>query len=152
MIHHIVFDLDGVIYNTHGSQRPYHESRAVLEALARNHLLSLVTAGVVSLQWKKLRQCGFESCFQAIIIVHDASDKLAAIRGLLRTYPTIPAAKTFVVGDRVDVEIVSANHLGCKSVCVKRGKYKNLHPKNPDEHPQYTIKRLTELLEIIPTA
>ena len=56
------------------------------------------------------------------------------------------AENAVMIGDRVDNDIVPANHLGMKTVWIKQGLGKYWKVKNQDEQADYEVNNLTSLL------
>lgn len=56
------------------------------------------------------------------------------------------AENAVMIGDRVDNDIVPANHLGMKTVWIKQGFCKYWKVKNQDEQADYEVNNLTSLL------
>jgi putative hydrolase of the HAD superfamily len=158
----VVIDLDNCMFDTHGTEGPsgqlYHEVKAVIEEMADKHMLVLLTAlegkdpvEERKRQWKKILPCNIVHHFQMVMIVPEAQKKFTMMEALKRIPDILSsslAATTVVVGDRLDVEIMHANHLGYISVHVRRGKYKNVEPSSGSEKPMYTIKDLRDLPQI----
>jgi FMN phosphatase YigB (HAD superfamily) len=54
-----------------------------------------------------------------------------------------------MVGNRLERDIAGANRLGLTSVWLRSGPRYRKVPQRPDEHADFTIDRLVELLEIV---
>jgi len=59
------------------------------------------------------------------------------------------ASSGFVVGDYVPDEIAFGNKIGTTTIWARRGKFSDLTPALPHEHPNYTVRNLRDILEII---
>ena len=55
----------------------------------------------------------------------------------------------FMIGDRLDNDIIPAKQMGMKTIWIKQGFGKLQHPLSEDEAPDYVISNLSELLFIL---
>ena len=126
---------------------PFPEAPAILEALAPDRRLFLVTVGHPATQQTKVELTGLARHFEAIRYVDIAApDKQPAIAELLTG---IDPARAVVVGDRIDGELEAGRRLGCWTVRVDRGEGRWLRPKNPFQQPHYTIPGVEALPAIL---
>jgi len=142
---HLIFDLDGTLFDPHDLRRPYPEVGEIIRTLTHSHTLSLLTVGTPSVQWEKLKACNLIGCFKAIVIISKPEDKKNAIEALASVYKTESPRSTIVIGDRIDLEVAYANELGYTSVRIWRGKHAAMVPTTRLERPKHTIKSLVEL-------
>lgn len=56
---------------------------------------------------------------------------------------------TIFVGDRVRSELEIGSNLGATTIWIRQGKFANEEPVTLDQKPDYIVKSLMELLEII---
>lgn len=76
----------------------------------------------------------------------------AASKGLEifhKRYPNILAPKTVVVGDLLDRDILLGNKIGAITVHKPGGYKPDQKPRNKMEYPNYKIKNIVEIIEII---
>tara|TARA_Y100000034_G_C6673233_1_gene295686 strand:- start:147 stop:620 length:474 start_codon:yes stop_codon:yes gene_type:complete len=153
----IIFDLDNTLYDC-SAQIPDNYTLKDVEGISlfsgvREFLtnfpgkLVLVTHETDSgLQDKKIDMLKIRNLFDKIFICPNNEAKRDCFKQALDLFPN---SKTFVVGDRVDGEIKYGNELGCVTVRVKIGKYKNIAVKDKFENPDYEINRFEQLNEIV---
>jgi FMN phosphatase YigB (HAD superfamily) len=163
-----IFDLDDTITDTTGWKEvssvedDYH--RLKLKALPNAaHVLAslagpkiLVTAGVHETQQQKvfvmgLKQIpGFPDFFSEIHYVPTAEAKEDTFRGISKKYREkgIWGSHVVVIGNRIDREIYYGNLLGFTTVRILHGSYARMRPANTFEHPHYTIRNLSDLLDL----
>ena len=123
---------------------PY--AKQVLETLKkRGHRLAIVTGGKHSFQLEKLEKAGLEGGFFSKIAIPEDSKKGPYYEALLKEFLVSPH-ETFVVGDRVPMDLVPAHELKIRTVHMRFGR--GLLWKT-EEWIDYSIRELPELLEIV---
>lgn len=58
-------------------------------------------------------------------------------------------SNTIFVGDRIRSELRVGNKLDATTIWVKQGKFSNELPENENDEPNYTVKTLRELSDIL---
>lgn len=111
-------------------------ARVVLEELARERTLVLITWGDPETQWAKVRAANAARFFQDIRVVDRLAtdDKAGAIRDVLQRQHCPPRA-ALVVGDSWEREIVAGARLGAWTCWVRPGPARggsNWPPQTPD--------------------
>ena len=156
----IIWDLDGTLFDTHLQMSSHLSHRYMREEMYNIKLFPdaiqalnikavhiLVTYDEdVEWQQKKIDALGIRDVFGEIHIVTIITEKLEVMRKIKDRYP---AKDFYVVGDRIDQEISFGNQLGMTTILCPRGRHMFRVPKDEYEHPDYTIKDLTELNGII---
>jgi putative hydrolase of the HAD superfamily len=124
------------------------EAEAVLDDLARDHHLALVTNGAPDVQREKLAGTTLASRFGAILI--------SAELGIAKPDPRIfraaldaigaRAADAAMVGDSLSRDVAGARNAGLRSIWIDRG----LEPARPDDPtPDARIRALSEVRSIL---
>jgi len=113
--------------------------------------LGVITDGISVKQWEKLIRLGLQHFFHSVIISDDVGyekpdDRIFKIAAKSIGYKPY---ESIMVGDRIDRDISGANKAGMVTVRILKGKYKNQKPENEMEMPDYNIKNLMEILEIL---
>ena len=127
---------------------PYPESRPVLERLATEHDLGLLTGGRNGRS--KLERLSLAGYFDAVVVTADmgASKRTAEpFRRLLEELDADPEEAVYV-GDRPPLDIVQPNRLGIYTVLVTTG-FRTADPTSAAESPDATIDRLDELPDTV---
>jgi len=131
---------------------PYPDTvPTLLELRDRGYKLGIITEGRSVKQWEKLIRLGLQHFFHAVVISEDIGQgkigpeifRLAAER------IDIKPNQAAMVGDRLDKDIVGAKAAGMKTIQLKKGRYKEHKPRNPQEEPDYVIGNLKDLLRIL---
>lgn len=146
----IIFDLDDTLYDRSGSLtdslnglegiRPFP---GVKEFLQRKDFRKvLITKGKKKLQDLKLDLLGIRNFFDEIIICEGSEGKMKSLRRFSEK-----SGEKWVVGNRIDEEIIFGHELGFKTVWLKHGKYKNLKAAF---HPDHTINTFLEIGRLVP--
>lgn len=127
-----VFPLDGAI--------------EVLNELALDHQLALVTIGKQQQQMEKLKKAGIDSGIFSKIAVSEERDKKKYYQMIVEELGYTPS-EVVVCGDRIPVDLAPARELGCKTIQMRWGRGLNSIGFKSDV--DYTISHLKELKEII---
>ena len=152
----IIFDLDDTLYDRIGQLdetyanlkdiKPFPDAIKVLKLITPPKIL--LSFGDPVIQEQKIDALGVRNFFKEIHICSDSpKEKKEIIRYLMKKYKVTPA-ETLIVGDRIDSELRFGKLLGCITVRLLHGKYKDLKPKDEYEIPTYTIKRLGEVIKL----
>lgn len=151
---HVLFDLDGTLFDTHGKKLAYPDARETVTTLTHvpGWVLTLLTVGLCGNQWNKLMTCDLHGCFKSVSIVSESEHKRRGIESLVALYPVASRRSVVVVGDRPDVEIKYGNELGCTTVRIMRGKHAQLLPLSKMEKAHHQIASLAELRAIVEKA
>lgn len=134
---------------THEKIVLFPEAYDVLETLKENFQLFLVTAGSPEKQSHKLELTKLSSFFEKTyyVDVFQNKKKIDTFKILMEENQLHPK-EILCVGDRLSKEIHDANVLGIPTCHIKKGEYSSYTPSNSNEIPQFTIDRLTEIIEL----
>lgn len=156
----VIFDLDDTLFDTLGQLAGSYKniSHITLFAGVRPVLLYLKNAGVKlflvsvgdqKIQRQKIDVLGLAGDFTGIFVCPFREDKEEIFKRLIADYAAGEAVKVLVVGDRIDSEICYGNKLGCVTVRVLTGRYRDLKSSNDLEKPDYEIKDIADLPELL---
>lgn len=131
--------------------RPYPETIPVLLELKKRGLkLGVVTDGNPVKQWDKIIRLGIDSLLDVVVTSEEV--------GYEKPHPAIyleatsrlgvDPRETIMVGDRLK-DVVGAKRIGMISVRIRRGKYSSEEPRSEEEKPDFEIRNLYELLDIL---
>ena len=118
----------------------------LLDTLEGRCRLFLVTAGDPATQRAKIAQLDIGSRFDEMRFVSslEGEDKDAAFVDLMQGHD-LEAERCVCVGDRLVGEIRSGNHLGMRTVWLRRGEFSRMAPATPMDTPDFTISDPREL-------
>jgi putative hydrolase of the HAD superfamily len=140
-------------HNTKRSHlKPYDDIIPAIERLrASGYRIGVISDGLSVKQWEKLIRLGVEDMFDSVVISEDAGVEKpdTTIFEKACNELEVPAEECIYIGDRLDTDILGANKAGMTSVRLLRGKYKEARPKGLQEQPDFEIKRMEELLDIL---
>ena len=128
----------------------YEEAPAVIKALAQKYELGIIANQLDGLK-ERLEAFGLLQYFKYIISSWDVQVMKPDIRifeyalGKANCKPQ----EACMIGDRLDNDILPAKSLGMKTVWIKQGFGALQKPESPTEEADYTIEKLTELLDIL---
>lgn len=153
----VIFDLDDTLYDRFGQLdetyrnlpniKLFPDTLQVLQALRAPKVL--ISKGDPIIQQKKVDVLGIRPYFKEIRICATPEEKQALFRELMQKYRITEPKDIAVIGDRIDSELRAGKMLGFLTIRLLHGKYKGLKPKDAFEVPDYTIKKLGEVLDII---
>jgi len=130
--------------------RPFDRVPALLADLSADYALHLVTSGHPATQTQKVAHLGIGAYFRSIHLVDSrAGETKGAVFEALLSAAACPAARFMSIGDRLDREIREAKALGMQTCHVHRGEFSHLHPRDPLEQPDYRIRHINQLTQIL---
>lgn len=152
----IIFDLDDTIFDTtgqlDGSYKNLESIKIFLGMLKilknlkrRGFILGLVSTGNKNIQRRKIEILKIESFFDDILFCENSYKKINLFKKIIKKYSIKNTKHVFVVGDRIDREIMFGNMLDCITIRILHGKWKYLKPKNRNQIPKFTIRSIGEL-------
>lgn len=149
---------DGIVQAGH---RAYHNrqvgeiklfpgAREMIDRLRTGCMLFLVTVGGMRTQHEKVKQLSLKQTFHEIayLDVEQGISKERAYRHLSGRYSLDPS-ECIAVGNRTDSDIRDANIVGMTTVLVQAGEYAKMAPAGEMDVPDYTVRSVIELEEII---
>lgn len=156
----VIFDLDDTLFDTTGqlagsyekleSITPFEHTVPILEKLRDRKIpIVLVTTGDEAIQRKKLDLLKIHHLFDSVAICAEGDSKKDLIRQALFSYEITDPKDAYVVGDRIDREILFGNQLGCTTVRVLHGKRKDWQPEGSDQEPDISIASLGDFLPLV---
>lgn len=147
MIKAVIFDYGYTLYDREELDL-YPEAGQVLSDLATlDYKLVLVSrAEDIELRREEIRNLDLDKFFDIIDIVPKQSEK--EFEWIFEELEVRPE-EVLVVGDRVKSEIAVGNSLGCMTVWVPRGPFALEEPKTKEEKPDFKVKDLVGVLQIL---
>jgi putative hydrolase of the HAD superfamily len=127
---------------------PYADAIPALLALRKKGMkLAVVTDGVPVKQWEKLIRLGLSDFFDEVVIAPDGEEQKPSPSPFLKAAKNlkIPPADCIVVGDRLDKDIAGGKKAGMKTIRVELGRYGRKKPSKPEETPDKTIARISDI-------
>ena len=127
----------------------YEDAPAVIKVLAQKYELGIIANQLDGLK-ERLEAFGLLQYFKYIISSWDVQVMKPDVR--IFEYALAKAnckpQNACMIGDRLDNDILPAKSLGMKTVWIKRGFGALQKPLSKSEEPDYTINKLSELMEI----
>lgn len=148
MIEAAIFDYGRTLHDPE-MDRLYPESRKVLGQLKEMGLkLGLVSRGKnIERRYQDFKRFDLESYFELIQVVGQEGKK--EFEPFIDDLGIKDCSKVAIVGDRVKSEILEGNKLGCITIWLRRGKFRDELAENIDEEPDFIIYSLTEIVPIL---
>lgn len=146
MIKAIIFDYGYTIYDPvlKGFQP---DARSTLEVLMKRFRLILVSrTSDPTTRLKEIEGVGFHLYFDFVDIIEKGESK--DFKKILQRYNFKPE-EFLVVGDRITREITQGKKLGMKTCRFLYGPEKDLIPENELEQADYTIEKLSEIVNLV---
>ena len=122
-------------------------ARTLVDYLLRQgYRLHLCSNGFHEVQYKKLRACGLDGCFDHVILSEDAGHNKPAPEFFdyaLRQSGAV-RERTLMIGDNFQTDILGAKRAGLATA------YYNRYPEFPAPEPvDYEVTKLTQLMRIL---
>lgn len=129
----------------------YEEAPDVIKALAQKYELGIIANQLDGLK-ERLEAFGLLQYFKYIVSSWDVQVMKPDVRifeyALQLSKCDKDPARAWMIGDRLDNDVLPAKKLGMKTVWIKQGFGALQKPESPSEEPDYTISGLGELLKI----
>lgn len=112
--------------------------------------LVLITSGIHERQSKKIKILGLEKWFD-IILIHDFEKDVSKFKKFKKAIKLLKLKprNIVVVGDKISSEIRMANRLGTVSIRILTGRFNKIKPRNELEEPDYSIRKISDLLPLL---
>jgi len=149
MIKGIIFDFNRTLYNPELCLL-VNGTLEVLDDLTEQEMqLCLISKKSSEDRREQISNLGLDKYFKDIQVIkgEKKEEHLQYCLDIMGLSPEEVA----VVGDRVRCEIGLGNRLGMTTIWFQRGVYGNEPPTNQYEKPNYRIKKLEQVLEIVKT-
>ena len=131
-------------------EKPYPEARQVLSALSERYRLGIIAnqpLGTVA----RLEKWGFSKfvslCLPSAELGLSKPDLTIFELAMERT--GCEPEHAVMVGDRIDNDITPANMLGWKTIRIKHGLSQGQVPMNAEQVPDFEVRRLQDVLDIL---
>ncbi|MBY0528675.1 MAG: HAD family hydrolase [Rhabdochlamydiaceae bacterium] len=121
-------------------------AKEVLNELALEHQLALVTIGKPVQQMAKLKKAGIDSGLFSKIAVSEERNKKIYYKKIIEDLG-YSSSEVAVCGDRIPIDLAPARELGCKTIQIRWGR--GLNSTGFKSDVDYVISHLKELKEII---
>lgn len=120
-------------------------AKSVLKYLSNDHSLALVSLGKEKFQFDKIQKAGIDTSIFSKIVITRREDKGLHYKRIIEKLK-FSFQETYVCGDKINIDLVPAKKMGCKTIHMKWGRGKNLLD---DKNVDFTIKSLNEIKEIL---
>ena len=94
---------------------------------------------------KKIKKVGLQDIGTIIIDHFSKEGKKNIFKKILKKYKP---EEVLCIGDNIQSEIFTANKLGMHTIRILKGKRKKLIRRNKYEKPEFTVKKLMEILGV----
>jgi len=120
-------------------------AKKILKYLSYNHILAMVSIGKEKFQVDKIQKAGIDTTVFSKIIITRKENKGFFYKKIIEELNFF-YKKTYVCGDKINVDLIPAKKIGCKTIHMKWGRGKYL---SDDNNVDYTINFLDEIKEIV---
>lgn len=142
----IIFDWRGTLADRDHSVFDF--SKIVLSELKnRGYKLGLISTGKNIDERKQIiARSGLQSFFDVVMV--DTTKTLEHFKQCISQIGTLPET-TCIVDDRTIRGVKDGNALGCMTIWIRKGKFKNELPNEETGEPTHQIKTIKDLLHYI---
>lgn len=141
----VIFDFNRTLYNP-DSNALVKKTRWILHILHRRGFSLFLVSRAVSSRYELIKQLGLESYFSNVVL---AREKNLRLFERLTPVANVDRTSSYVVGDRVEQEILIGNALGLRTIWFASGLFASQRPKNRAQQPMHTVYELPDVLSII---
>ena len=119
--------------------------KETLDELSKNNTLLLVSRDEGQRK-KILKDLGIEHYFKEVFLLPEKTER--EFSQIIQKYKE-GSQTTYVIGDRIQDEIYIGNRLGCKTIWVRHGKFKNILPNSIAEKPWRSVPNISDIVNHI---
>lgn len=143
MIEGAIFDYSWTIYHVE-TEKLYPGAEDLLEDLKNKGIKLALVSRTQDLEKRRedFQRLQLSRYFEIMDIV--LTGEVKTFDHILKQFELSPE-ECLVIGDRIKSEIVEANKIGCRTVWVRQGKFKDEAPESDEEKPDYIVGSLREL-------
>lgn len=155
--YHINEDINALVKvyrNAKPKLKLYKDSLEVINFLKSYYKLGLITDGLASVQWNKIKLLNLETYFDNIIVTDDLGKEywkphIIPFKNMADKFNLMPS-ECIYIGDNPNKDFYGAKKLGFKTIRIIRdiGDYINLR-HNDEYEADYEVRRLNEIVPII---
>ena len=131
-------------------EKPYPEARQVLSALSERYRVGIIANQPLGTE-ARLEKWGFSKfislCLPSAELGLSKPDLTIFELAMERT--GCEPQHAVMVGDRIDNDITPAKSLGWKTIRIKQGLSQGQVPMNAEQVPDFEVRRLQEVLDIL---
>lgn len=120
-------------------------AKKILKYLSYNHKLAIVSMGKEKFQFDKIQKAGIDTTIFSKIVVTQEENKGFHYKKIINEL-NFSYQNTYVCGDRINIDLLPAKEIGCKTIHMKWGRGKLL---TDNKNVDYTINFLDEIIDIV---
>ena len=143
------FNLETIKWPTH-LEKIYPEAPYVLDILAKKYNLGVIANQSLGTK-KRLMKFGIAGYFDFIVSSAEAGfakPDLKIFRLALKNAGCLPN-ESYMIGDRLDNDIVPAAKIGMKTIWVRQGEFADGNPELIEFKPNVVVNNICEILEFL---
>ncbi|MCY6353990.1 HAD family hydrolase [Clostridium sp. ZS2-4] len=143
-----------VYRNSKPKLKLYDDSLKVLNQLKENYKLGLITDGLASVQWNKIKLLDLEKYFDNIIVTDDLGREywkphILAFKNMAEKFDFSPDECVYI-GDNPNKDFLGAREIGYKTIRITREEGDHIKVRLDKEYEgDYDISSLNELISIV---
>ena len=138
----IIFDFMRTLYDPETGKH-IAGANVLLKTLHKHHIPMYLVSYKEGHRTTLMDELGIRKYFTAVELV---DNKRQAMESLKKDHAR---EHIWVVGDRVQEEIMEGNRIGATTVWFKQGHFAGEEPMVPEEKPDFTITELTQVLDLL---
>ena len=121
-------------------------AKEILSFFHSAHRLALVTGGHPLFQLEKLKKAGLDSSVFSKIHIPEDSIKKPYYQALIKEF-SIPPEEIWVCGDRIQMDLVPAHELGCRTIHMRWGRGLRMETEDWIDHSIATLRELKGIIK-----
>ena len=141
----------GVVAYEHtkvGYLKPFPKIVPTILDLKNKYKLGIISNGLAIKQWEKLVGLGIHHLFDIVVTSEEEGSKKPDVKIFKHAMKQLDLnpEECIMIGDRIEIDITGAKAAGMHTVLISNRKIKSIRK---DKSPEYSIKDISELLDIL---
>ncbi|MGN1154013.1 MAG: HAD family hydrolase [Candidatus Gastranaerophilaceae bacterium] len=131
-------------------EKLYSDTNQVLEILSKKYKLGIIANQSLGTK-QRLDNWDIGKYFDVVVASAEAGCAKPDLKifNLALEQAGCKSNEAFMIGDRLDNDIVPAKQLGMKTIWVRQGFAKYQSVKNIEEQPDYTVETIGDVLDVL---
>jgi len=131
---------------------PFPDVVLTLLTLMKNYRIGIISDGIKEKQWEKLIYLGLQHFFEIVVINEDPKSWKPSDKGFKRAMKKLDLedpTRIMYIGNKIETDILGANRMKMVSVLFDPERIVNIDQLSNDQKPNYIIKRISKIIDIV---
>ncbi len=131
---------------------PFPDVVLTLLTLMKNYRIGIISDGIKEKQWEKIIYLGLQHFFETVVINENPKSWKPSNIGFKRAMKKLTLkdpTRIMYIGNKIESDILGANQMKMVSVLFDPEQKVNIDQLQNDHKPNYAIKRISKIIDII---